>query len=471
MTSSAQLEFSKQLQKHETSIPGLIVFDLAVFGDNRGWFKENWQREKMTALGLPDFGPVQNNISFNDKRGSTRGIHAEPWDKFVSLGKGRIFGAWVDIRENSPTYGQVYTTELDPTKAIFVPAGVANSYQTLEDDTVYSYLVNDHWSADAQYAFVNLADKALGIEWPIPLSEAELSEKDKNHPMLADTTPVKRKKMLIVGANGQLGRALQAEFPDAELADRQNLDIASSSLSTDRRWRDYDTILNAAAYTAVDLAETPDGRRDAWQSNATGLANLVKIANENHITLVHVSSDYVFDGTKESYSEEDDLCPLGVYAQTKAAGDLITSTTPRHYIVRTSWVIGDGNNFVRTMKSLADRDIKPSVVNDQVGRLTFTEDLAKGIKHLLDTSASFGTYNLTNEGTSASWAEIAQEVYEAAGKSADDITPVTTEEYYKDKEDIAPRPLQSTLKLDKIKATGFTPREWRQALQNYLEQQ
>lgn len=468
---SHSLEFSKELQQYETSIPGLIIFDLAVFGDNRGWFKENWQREKMTALGLPDFGPVQNNISFNDKKGIVRGIHAEPWDKFISLGKGRIFGAWVDIREGSPTYGQVYTTELDPTKAIFVPAGVANAYQTLEDDTVYTYLVNDHWSPDAQYAFVNLADETLGIQWPIPLTEAELSEKDKKHPMLADVTPVKRKKTLIIGAYGQLGRALQVEFPGAELADRDTLDISSPTILSDRRWRDYDTILNAAAYTAVDLAETPEGRRDAWQSNAAALTNLVKIANENRITLVHISSDYVFDGTKESYAEEDPFCPLGVYAQTKAAGDLIVSTTPRHYIVRTSWVIGNGNNFVRTMKSLADRDIKPSVVDDQVGRLTFTEDLAEGIKHLLDIEAPFGTYNLTNEGKSVSWAEIAKEVYTIAGKSADDVTPVSTEEYYKGKENIAPRPLQSTLNLDKIEATGFTPREWKQALHNYLDQQ
>ncbi len=76
------LEFSKELKKYETSIPGLVVFDLAVFGDNRGWFKENWQREKMLAIGLPDFGPVQNNFSFNDKKGVARGIHAEPWDKY-----------------------------------------------------------------------------------------------------------------------------------------------------------------------------------------------------------------------------------------------------------------------------------------------------------------------------------------------------------------------------------------------------
>lgn len=462
-------EFSKQLNATETPIEGLTVYDLPVFGDNRGWFKENWQREKMLTAGLPDFGPVQNNIS-TSRRGATRGIHAEPWDKFISLGTGTVFAYWVDIREGSETYGKVHYIELDPSKAVFVPAGVANGFQTLEDNTVYTYLVNDHWSADAQYANVSLFDETLGIPYPIPLSEAEVSDKDKAHPLLADVTPLKPKKVLILGANGQLGRALAVAFPDAELASRETLDITSPNLLSARRWRDYSTIINAAAYTAVDQAETAEGRRDAWAANASGVANLARIARDNNITLVHISSDYVFDGTKNSYTEDDSFSPLGVYGQTKAAGDAVVATTPNHYIVRTSWVIGDGKNFVSTMQSLAERDVKPSVVSDQIGRLTFTSDLASGIKHLLDVRAPYGTYNLTNEGDSVSWAEIAAEVYDLSGKSRDDITHVNTDEYYTDKQGIAPRPLQSTLKLDKIKATGFAPRDWRDALTQYLQQ-
>ncbi|RYX79362.1 NAD-dependent epimerase/dehydratase family protein [bacterium] len=465
---SNTLQFSKELRTYETSIPGLTVFDIPVYGDARGWFKENWQREKMTAIGLPDFGPVQNNISYNEKRGVARGVHAEPWDKYVSIAKGSVFGFWVDIREGSPTYGAVFTTILDPTKAIYVPSGVANGFQTLEDDTVYTYLVNDHWSATAQYAFVNMADESLGIEWPIPLAESEISDKDKNHPMLNNVTPLPAKKTLITGANGQLGRALLADFPNAEFVTRNELDIADSELSTSRRWRDYGTIINAAAYTAVDTAETPEGRKDAWLVNTTAVASLGRVATEFGITLVNVSSDYVFDGTNTAHDEDEPLSPLGVYGQTKAAGDAIIDTVPKHYTVRTTWVVGDGTNFVRTMKSLADRDIKPSVVDDQIGRLTFTSDLSKAIKHLLDTGAEYGTYNLSNEGESVSWAAIAKEVYTLSGKSADDVTPVSTEEYYAGKEGIAPRPLQSTLDLGKIKATGFTPRNWKEALRDYL---
>ena len=119
-----------QLTVESTPIPGFLRLTLPVHGDNRGWFKENWQREKMVALGLPDFGPVQNNISFNDEVGVTRGIHAEPWDKYVSVATGKVFGAWVDLREG-PSFGQVYTTIIEPDVAVYVPRGVGNSYQTL----------------------------------------------------------------------------------------------------------------------------------------------------------------------------------------------------------------------------------------------------------------------------------------------------------------------------------------------------
>jgi dTDP-4-dehydrorhamnose 3,5-epimerase len=176
---------AKQLAVHQTNIPGLLKLDLPVHGDNRGWFKENWQREKMTKLGLPDFGPVQNNISFNKEVGVTRGIHAEPWDKYISIGNGKVFAALVDLRPGK-SFGVVEAVELTPETAIFVPKGIGNSFQTLEPDTVYTYLVNAHWSPDAKYTFVNLADADLAIAWPIRLNQAELSEKDRNHPSLKE---------------------------------------------------------------------------------------------------------------------------------------------------------------------------------------------------------------------------------------------------------------------------------------------
>ncbi|MCD2499734.1 sugar nucleotide-binding protein [Microbacterium nymphoidis] len=466
-------EYGKALSLVETPIPGLVVLELPVHGDARGWFKENWQREKMTALGLPDFGPVQNNVSFNDAVGTTRGIHAEPWDKWVSVATGRIFGAWVDLREG-PSFGAVYTTELDPSRAIFVPRGVGNSYQTLEADTAYTYLVNDHWSPNASYSFLNLADETAAIEWPIPLAEVEISEKDKNHPRLADVTPIPPKRILVLGADGQLGLALREAYAGAahvEFAGRSDLDVTAPGLRDARRWRDYGAIINAAAYTAVDAAEVSPGRADAWSANAVAVASLAAIATEFAITLVQVSSDYVFDGAKSgAYTEEDPFAPLGVYGQTKAAGDIAAATAPRHYIVRTSWVIGEGKNFVRTMASLAERGVDPKVVDDQIGRLTFTADIAAAIRHLLDSSAPFGTYNVTGEGEAASWADIARAVFAAVGADPERVSGVSTAEYFASATaPVSPRPRNSVLELAKITATGFTPSAWTASLDAYLQ--
>jgi len=168
-----------------------------------------------------------------------------------------------------------------------------------------------------------------------------------------------------------------------------------------------------------------------------------------------VSSDYVFDGMKSGWTEDDDLAPLSVYGQTKAAGDLAVSVTPRHYLLRTSWVVGDGKNFLRTMADLAGRGISPSVVDDQVGRLTHTSNLAAAIAHLVRAKAPYGTYNCTDGGAEVSWADIAKAVYVRGGRSADDVTPVSTEAYYAGKGSIAPRPARSTLDLSKLEATGY----------------
>lgn len=465
-------QYGKELSVNKTPIPGLMVVDLPVHGDHRGWFKENWQREKMASAGLPDFGPVQNNVSFNHAAGTTRGIHAEPWDKFVSVTTGRIFGAWVDLRAG-PTFGTVFTTEVDPSRAVFVPRGVGNSYQTLEPNTAYTYLVNDHYSPDGDYLSLNLADETAAIEWPIPLEKAELSAKDRAHPRLGGVRPVAPRKILVLGAGGQLGCALHDEYADDprfEFANRRDIDLSSPSLEGARKWRDYDTVINAAAYTAVDTAETVEGRKAAWATNARGVAALARIASDNGITLVHISSDYVFDGTaSRPYREDDPVCPLGVYGQTKAAGDQIVATVPRHYIVRTSWVVGSGKNFVRTMLSLAERGVNPAVVNDQFGRLTFAADLADAIKNLLDRPAPYGTYNVTGSGMVKSWADIARDIFAFAGCDPDRVTGLSTAEYQEASTGVlAPRPRNSALSLDKISTVWRAPDQSR-SLARYLD--
>lgn len=462
------------LRIHPTPIPGLLRIDLTVHADTRGWFKENWQREKMVALGLPDFGPVQNNISFNDEAGVTRGIHAEPWEKFISVATGRVFGAWVDLRAGEG-FGTVYSCEIDPGVAVFVPRGVGNAFQTLEPGTAYSYLVNAHWSAQATYANLNLADETVAIDWPIPLDRATISDKDRGHPRLAQVAPfaasTPRRRVLVTGANGQLGRELLRQLPAAGYQvtglRRPDLDLSNPAQVAGLDWSGHDIVINAAAWTDVDGAETPDGRRACWLANAVGPASLARAAVQHDLTLVHLSSDYVFDGTRAPHTEDEPPSPLGVYGQSKAAGDAAVAPVPRHYLVRTGWVVGDGRNFVRTMARLAADGVDPNVVDDQVGRLTFTTDLAAGIIHLLETDAEPGTYNLTNTGEPTSWYQVATRVFELTGHDPSRVHPVRTKEYFAGRQ-AAPRPLDSTLDLTRLKATGFTPAPAGERLRQYL---
>ncbi|MCW2804884.1 MAG: dTDP-4-dehydrorhamnose reductase [Propionibacteriaceae bacterium] len=458
-----------ELRVTRTPIPGLLLIDLTVHGDNRGWFKENWQRQKMTAAGLPDFGPVQNNVSYNAKPGVTRGFHAEPWDKLVSVNTGAVFGAWVDLREG-PTFGVSFNATIGPDRAVFVPSGVGNAFQTLEAGTAYSYLVNDHWSAEVResYVFVNLADETLAVPWPIPLDQAELSAADRTHPPLSVVRPTATKKTLILGANGQVGRALQHVMPEAVAAGRLQIDLTDPTALRDVNWRHFDTVINAAAFTAVDAAETEVGRRLAWEVNVAAVARLVDVARAHRLRLVHISSDYVFDGTRVVHREDEPFSPLGVYGQTKAAGDALVGTLDQHYILRASWVVGEGQNFVQTMASLAERGVSPSVIDDQFGRLTFAPDIAGAISHLLRTGAQPGVYNVSATGPTMTWADIAEHVYAWWGRAPSDISRVSTQEYAAGRP-FAPRPRHSTLELEKLALTGYHPIDSVAGLRRYLE--
>jgi dTDP-4-dehydrorhamnose 3,5-epimerase len=449
-----------------TPIPGLLVLRLDLHRDDRGWFEEVWQRERMTPLGLPDFTPVQANVAWNARRGTTRGLHAEPWDKLVTIPAGTAYGGWVDLRAGD-TFGTVFGTELAPGVAVFVPRGVANGYQTTADATACSYLVTDHWRADLGYTAVDHADPALAIAWPVPPQERIVSDRDRSAPPLAEVDAIGIRTPLVLGADGQVGRALVAAFPGACAVTRSELDVTDSAALERWPWREHDVVLNAAAYTAVDAAETPEGRRTAWTVNAEAPARLAALATRHGFTLVQFSTDYVYEGQRIEHDEDEPLAPLGVYGQSKAAGDVAVATAPRHYVVRTSWVVGDGANFVRTMARLADEGASPTVVQDQVGRLTFADEVARATRHLVQTGAAYGIYHVSNGGPPMSWADVAAEVFRLRGRSAEDVTPVTSEQYAVGR-DLAPRPASSVLALTKLAATGFEPADATAALRAYV---
>lgn len=273
-------------------------------------------------------------------------------------------------------------------------------------------------------------------------------------------------RVLVLGANGQVGRALLTALPDAVGLTRAQCDIADPA-GVD--WSAFDVVVNAAAYTKVDAAETPQGRVDAWRANASGPAVLAAHARTHGTTLVHLSSEYVFDGTWDGPIPEDaPVAPLGAYGASKAAGDVAVVGVERHYLVRPTWVVGDGTNFVRTMTGLAGRGIEPTVVADQIGRPTFATDIAAAIVHLVTTEAPFGTYHLTGGGEPASWADVARATYALAGRPDLRVTGTSTAEYFADKPGSAPRPLNSVLDLGRVEAAGVVVPDWRERLAEYV---
>jgi dTDP-4-dehydrorhamnose reductase len=444
----------------ETPIKGLFSISLDHRPDSRGWFEEVWQQNKWAETPLANFIPVQQNASSNLKAGSTRGLHAEPWNKLVTVVSGRAFCAWVDLRDGSG-FGHLYVAQLVPGKAYFVPKGVANGYQALEDRTVYTYLVDRHWSPDARYPAVNLFDPDLAIPWPLPRYELEISDKDQNNPHLHEADSFPPAQVRIIGSSGQVGSALCQVFSEAEALARNSVEDISVT--------NFDYVINAAAFTRVDDAEDPKNQQELFYANYELVQKLADITNESGSLLVHYSSDYVFDGSKTGeWTEEDTPRPLSRYGLSKLLGDYAASTNPRHYIVRTSWVYGRGKNFIRTMFERAISKQPVEVVMDQFGRPTSAQDLALFTKHLVETDQPYGTFNFSGSGDTTSWFGLARFVFEYVGANVKLVTAVTSEEFARTRPNLAVRPTNSTLSLEKASTTGFEPPQWQTSVGLFL---
>lgn len=248
-------------------------------------------------------------------------------------------------------------------------------------------------------------------------------------------------KILLTGAAGQLGRSLQKTLGEHDVTayPHQRLDIADlaavrAALAADRP----DLVVNAAAYNRVDDAESDAG--PAYRSNALGPRNLALASYEAGAAILHVSTDYVFDGCGcRPYHEYDATGPGSAYGASKLAGErAVREHNPRHYVVRTAWVYHEeGGNFPRTMLSLQDRD-EVRVVNDQTGSPTYAPHLADAITTLIDTNA-YGTYHFAGRGQ-ATWYDVTRELYRRMGVSTA-VVPVSTDEFPRP----APRPRYSVL--------------------------
>lgn len=277
-------------------------------------------------------------------------------------------------------------------------------------------------------------------------------------------------RVLITGANGQLGHDLVGAFGDDDVVPlaRTELDITDeAAVMAAVRDHEPDLVVHAAAFTAVDRCETEPER--AWQVNAAGSWWVARACAQADAAMVYVSTDYVFNGRLgRPYTEFDQTDPQGVYGRTKEAGEqLVRQTLARHYIVRTSWVQGaHGGNFVKTMLRLAAERDALSVVDDQVGSPTFTFDLAPAIRALA-VSGRHGTYHLTNSGH-CTWFEFAHAAFTQAGIALGpelELSPTDTATFGAP----APRPAYSVLDNLQARMTGLEPLpHWRDSLSQLL---
>ncbi|MDE6942957.1 MAG: dTDP-4-dehydrorhamnose reductase [Lachnospiraceae bacterium] len=279
---------------------------------------------------------------------------------------------------------------------------------------------------------------------------------------------VNKKRVMITGANGQLGRAVNLQYADSGEYELINTDVGELDITNIdkvmafvREVKPY-AIINCAAYTAVDACEKEEDL--AFRINAIGPRNLSIAATETGAKMMHVSTDYVFDGNgTRPYRETDPTGPQGAYGRTKLAGeDFVREFSDRHFIVRTAWLYGDGKNFVKTMLRLSETNDKVRVVMDQVGSPTSADELAKAIAYLLPTE-NYGLFHGTCEGD-CSWAQFTEEIFRLAGKNTI-VEAITSEEYAA----AAKRPAYSILENYMLKmTTDFMFADWHDAIAAYI---
>ena len=278
-------------------------------------------------------------------------------------------------------------------------------------------------------------------------------------------------KIVITGARGQLGTELinqlkYIEGIDVIPTDRDELNIIDiNSVNEFLLNNKPNVVINCAAHTAVDLCETDV--ENAYKINAVGPRNLAIVCEKIGAKLVQVSTDYVFDGNgTRPYREDDKTCPNSIYGTSKLMGEnFVREFCSRYFIVRTAWLYGEGNNFVRTMLKLAETNKELNVVNDQFGSPTSTVDLAKAIIELM-TTEHYGVYHGTCEGQ-CSWYDLAKKIFEI--KNIDiKVNPVTSEEFKRP----APRPAYSVLDNFMLKLVGLNSfRNWEESLKEYLDKE
>ena len=455
----------------KTEIPGVVLLEPEVFGDARGYFMERFSQRRFDEL----VGPlrfVQDNES-KSRYGVVRGLHFQKGEyaqaKLVSVVRGRVLDVAVDIRRGSPTFGRHVAALLDGEnkRQLFIPRGFAHGFAVLSDEAVFQYKCPRQRGrhcvgrprARDRLAASGRRNTPLGERPPAPAAGRRTGTFRIRQTM----------NILVTGANGQLGREIQRlsavspnnyTFTDVAELNVTDAGAVRQAVAQTRA----EVIVNCAAYTNVERAEEDEEAADRLNRGAA--ENLARAAEANGATLIHVSTDYVFDGTAHlPYTEDAPTAPLGVYGRTKLAGERAVAESGCKYLTfRTAWLYSEyGNNFLKTMLRLTAEKERLNVVFDQAGTPTYARDLAMTIFSIVEGgyfAGNEGLYHFSNEGV-ASWYDFAAEIAAAAGHDKCRIRPCRTAEFPTK----AARPAYSVLDKSKIKETfGLEIPHWRESM-------
>ena len=466
-----------KFKKIETGIAGLYILEPTVFGDERGFFLETYNKKEFEEISIfEEF--VQDNHS-KSKKGVLRGLHFQTkhsQGKLVRVIKGSVYDIAVDIRKNSSTFGKWHGIELsaENKKMFFIPKGFAHGFLTLEDDTEFQYKCTDLYMP--QYdSGIMWNDKDININWNFEkygLKEEDivLSEKDKKHQSFKEyTEKYIGENVLLTGADGQLGQDFQklldklgikyttTDYKELDVTDKEKVKEFVES-------NNFTMIINCAAYNNVDKAEEESEKCYALNSHVPKY--LAEICKEKNIVFVTYSTDFVFDGEKEiPYIEEDIPNPLSIYSKAKLEGERYSLEYEKSFVIRTSWVFGMGNNnFCKQVINWSKGKDKLRIVDDQISSPTYSKDLAEYSWELIQTD-KYGLYHLSNDGEASKF-EQAQYILKKIGwngileraKTKDFPLPAKRAEYSK---------------LDSSKLEGVIDKKiphWKSGIDRFLEE-
>lgn len=456
----------------QTELEGVVVIEPEVFNDNRGWFMESYSKTKFEKYGI-DNEFIQDNHSYSKGSNILRGLHFQKLPhaqaKLVRCTRGKILDVAVDLRKGSPDYKRWISVELsdENKKQLYIPKGFAHGFLTLSEDVEVQYKVDEYYCKECDRS-IRYDDPDIGVYWGI--DDPILSEKDLNAPFLKDSDVNFSIRVLVTGANGQLGtdlvKALEKNGFDVIATTRKDFDLTNYA-DVENIIKTYrpDVVIHTAAYTKVDDAER--NKEQCYNTNVIGTENIAKAVREINSRLVFISTDYVFDGNGDKPIHENTKTnPINYYGYTKAEAEkLVMEITPKSYIVRTSWLYGlKGDNFVKKMLKLSEERDSIMVVNDQIGSPTYTKDLADFLINLIKTK-KYGIYHGVNEGY-CSWYEFAKKIFELSKKEVE-VMPIESSKF----ETLAKRPSNSRL------STDFTDKmqlnklpSWEDAIYRYIEE-